>query len=347
MTQTTFKEATLRLVAMLGLLAILLLGAWGIIQLAFFISSLFSAAGGVASNSISTQQPVHETIVMNIPAEATAGSPVTIGWTHQGGAGNYGYALSYSCVSGVSFKAAVPTGAMKSVACDTPFNYTQATQSLAITLQYSGSADAAVTITVLATNLATGATTAQASGMLTVHPAKTAAKAAAPAKRATSTTSTGTPGATYVASHRTTGLYGSPDLAVNITSAAMQGATAHVTFVVENIGTNVTPSGWGIAATLPSGYQYLSGPQQALYPGDKILYTLTFRDTANPSAYGYTPYGSYSYGSYNPWGCGNDAYGYGCTAGAGYSQSIVITADPYHQVPDSYPYNNTATAPLY
>src|SRR3989338_7670135 len=45
--QKNFKENLVRVVAVLGLIAVLLLGAWGIIQLAFFIPTLFSGPGNV------------------------------------------------------------------------------------------------------------------------------------------------------------------------------------------------------------------------------------------------------------------------------------------------------------
>src|SRR4051812_29240365 len=104
-TKHTFKENVLRVVAVLGLLAILLLGAWGIIQLAFFISSLFNNAG--ASDN-TPAQTVHETMTISAPATATPGTPITVNWGHQGGSGAYSYALSYSCVDGLSFKTLVP-----------------------------------------------------------------------------------------------------------------------------------------------------------------------------------------------------------------------------------------------
>lgn len=358
MAKTTFKEGALRAVAILGLLAILLLGAWGIIQIAFFISDLVSHAGGAASNGQTTTQQ-HELITISVPSSATAGTPVTIGWNHQGGSGNYSYAVAYSCVSGLTFKAPVPTGATQSVACNTPFNYTQAKDSLAITPVYSGTTDAKVTITVTATNLATGAITAQSSGTLTVLATK-----AAPAKTTTSTTKTssGSTRTSYVASaHRTTNLYGYSDLAVTITSAYSTNGNGTLQFVVQNVGTNVTPANWTFNVTLPGGYQYPAGPQQALYPGDKIVYSMGYSDYASTNTYGtcnqYGPcsvpgyqggYQQPTYG-YNPYGgCGTySAYGYNCGSyypGQGQQKQITVTVDPFNQIAEAFKGNNTATA---
>ncbi|KKW32196.1 MAG: hypothetical protein UY78_C0048G0001, partial [Parcubacteria group bacterium GW2011_GWA1_53_13] len=52
--QKNFKENLVRVVAVLGLIAVLLLGAWGIIQLAFFIPTLFSGPGNVTPAVTST-----------------------------------------------------------------------------------------------------------------------------------------------------------------------------------------------------------------------------------------------------------------------------------------------------
>ena len=52
--QKNFKENLVRVVAVLGLIAVLLLGAWGIIQLAFFIPTLFSGAGNTTTKTTTT-----------------------------------------------------------------------------------------------------------------------------------------------------------------------------------------------------------------------------------------------------------------------------------------------------
>lgn len=357
MATTTFKEAALRAIALLGLLAVLLLGAWGIIQLAFFISDVFSNTGGEVSTTTSTE-PAHETVTANVPAEATAGQPVTISWTHTGGSGNYAYSIAYSCATGLTFKAPVPTGSTQTVACNTPFNYTQAADHLAITPTLSGTADVQTTITVVATDLATGAVTAQGTGTLTVHPVKKAAPGSSTGSA--TRTAAGSTGSTYTAARRTANLYGYPDLQVAITSAYSQGGNATVTFVVTNVGTNVSPGNWSLVATLPTGQQYPSDPQPALYPGDKVAFTLNYSDYAGS----YSP--NYTYGTCNqygpcavpgytggyqpaPYGCtANSAYGYGCSGNAypayGGTKTVSVTVDPYNQVAESSKANNYASA---
>lgn len=344
-TKTTFRENALRVIAVLGLLAILLLGAWGIIQLAFFISSFFSNAGGAVSTA--NQQPVHVTMTISVPPAATAGTAATVSWNLQGGSANYAYALSYSCVAGLTFKAPVPTGAATSVPCNTPFNYTQATNSLAITPVYTGTTDAQTTITVTATDLSTGAIVASATGNMTVN---AVAKKAAAASTSYSTS----PKTTYVAAARTAALYGYADLAVSITSAYSQNGRGVVQFVIQNVGTNVTPANWTFNAILPinGSYTYPAGPQRALYPGDKIVYSMGFSDT---SSYGYNNYtygtcnqygpcavpgysGGYTQG-YNPYGYTTTNYNYGYTQ----PRTVSIQVDPYNQILELTKANNVAT----
>jgi len=364
--KNTFKDNALRVVAVLGLLAILLLGAWGIIQIAFFISSLFSTAGGAASNSL-TEQGSHELVTLSLPTSAVAaGSPITVSWKHSGGTGNYAYELSYSCgTEGLSFKAPVPTGATQTVPCDTPFNYTQAQDHMTITPVYTGTGDATVNITVIATKLSTGVVTASASGGLTVTGKKAPGKSATAKPATTKSTS---PKTTYVASPKTyAALYGYPDLAVSITSVYSQGGRATLQFTVQNVGTNVSPQGWSFVAYLPinGGYQYPSGPQRALYPGDKIVFSMGYGDYGPTTGYTYGTCNQYGpcavpgyqggYQPYNPYGAGAYGYNYGCSYGYGCSgypygsyyntqKAVTVTVDPYNQTIDPNRSNNTATA---
>src|SRR3989338_5884177 len=77
--QKNFKENLVRVVAVLGLIAVLLLGAWGIIQLAFFIPTLFSGAGNAtpavtSPSTVPTPAPPEPPPQRNTPAATT---PVT------------------------------------------------------------------------------------------------------------------------------------------------------------------------------------------------------------------------------------------------------------------------------
>src|SRR3989344_4212256 len=117
-----------------------------------------------------------------------------------------------------------------------------------------------------------------------VAPAAPAQTPTTPAKPAT----VSKPASTYVSAGNRKNLYGLPDLVVHVVSvnslSSVWGRTV-IQFQVSNLGTNVAQSGWSFNATLPiqNSYTANSGPQQALYPGDRIVYTLAF-DSDN---YGY------------------------------------------------------------
>lgn len=127
----------------------------------------------------------------------------------------------------------------------------------------------------------------------------------------------------YVASAKPrAALYGYPDLAVRIINAPTSvraGQQVSLQFVIENAGTNAVPANWFFTASLPynPAYTYQSPVQQALYPGDKIVYTLGY--TAQYNSY------NYSYPQQN----------YGGT------QSASISADPYNLIYELNESNNT------
>ncbi len=353
--QHTFRENLVRVVAVLGLIAVLLLGAWGIIQLAFFIPSLFSGAGAAFTKTT-------ESLTVQAPATVAEEHVFPITWTHKGGSGAYSFALSYSCADGLSVLAPLPNGSLQPVVCDTPFNYVQASSSMNVVATLSGTKTVSTTIKVTSTQLSSGSISKTATAKMNITPA--AATSTTPAtttkKPATTTTTTKKPTATktssqgarvYQASGNTTNLYGSPDLIVRITYAApnySSGRTA-VEFTVENIGTNVAAYGWGFDATIPwgGGYPYSSGAQRALYPGDRIVYTLGYEnDNAQE-----TPVYPGACLSYSTQGCIGSGVGYGYTSNPGYQSytsngghTVFITVDPYNQVRESNENNNTASA---
>ena len=115
--EKTWRDWALRAVALVGLLAILILGAWGIIQLAFgltdilrgignSVSSLFESQPAPAQTQSATTTPAEAVSVMT-PSLADSAQPFTLSWTHTGGSGDYAYQISYACVDGLSIKRVV------------------------------------------------------------------------------------------------------------------------------------------------------------------------------------------------------------------------------------------------
>ncbi len=358
----TFKENALRIIAVIGLVAILLLGAWGIIQLAFIIPGFFSGSSNTATNTAA-----QETLSLSLPAQVPSGGTFTLGWTHKGGTGSYSYAVSYACQDGVSLKAPVPAGSYQTVACNTPFNYTNATSQTPLIATVTGTKAMTLNLSVSASKLSSGTVTASAAARLTVNPATTAT-ATAPAKTTTTSAPTkkASSGSNYVAAPRTASLYGYPDLTVYITSNLSGGVRAgtrvQLQFAVQNTGTNVAQSGWSFTATLPYNpvYTFNSGAQQALYPGDKIVYTLGYDAQYSgqsqytqssgcdgwsyPCNQGQPVYGGpgtcNSYGPCNVPGYVPNVYGY---YNYGYNQQTAsVQVDPYNMIWELNEANNQA-----
>ncbi len=289
--KTGFKELFLRIVAIVGLIAVLILGAWGIILLAFNLAGIFTG-----------------------------------------------------------------------------------TKSIGSLFSHPNTDIATTTVVVVGTNTNTGS-----SEPVVITP---------PVKPVVTTTK---PTAVYTAAPQRAALYGLPDLAVTITSvtslSSVQGRTV-VKFIVENDGTNVARAGWNFNVVLPltPSYTYQATAQQALYPGDKIAYTLTYDDpnfynqyqnqyynqngyngnyqyqaqqtcytyngyqnVAGPCAAGYD---SNSNAYYNP----NSNY-YNQNGGTNYyngtnyptyrSGTVTVVVDPQNWILEAIEYNNTASRSTY
>jgi hypothetical protein len=375
-TTPTFRDRALRAIAILGLIVILLLGAWGIIQIAFTLYG-FLGHNNTSTNTNTTQ----EQVTVTAPATVASGSPFNLSFSHQNGSGNYGYQISFSCAQGLTVQAPLPTGQLQAVPCNTPFNYTGATTNMPLTVSVSGSSPVSTTFTVAAKNLASNATTASGTATVSITPAaNTAVGGTSTGSNTSSNTKTTKPKTTYVPAQRTATLYGSPDLAVSMGTLAGGNGNYSATFTIQNVGTNVTPANWTFNAWLPTngGYTYTSAPQQALRPGDKIVYTLAFNTGSNYTTYGST-YNNYLYGQqgwYYYQNCGysttytyNGAYNYpgqtyNCNGNTSYptyynnnsynsyntypqyntyGSVMTVTVDPNNYVAESSEANNTVS----
>lgn len=286
MAYTTFRENFLRVIAVIGLIAILLLGAWGIIQLAFYLPTFFGSLG----------KP-KEFINITVPAQMTADKASVVSWNHGNkGSEQYSYGIRYDCAVGASFATPVPNGEYKVVPCDQAFNFTNATSSVVvIPVLTGGSKQASTAFTVEATRKSDGIVTTRDTKRTTLSVAatSTATSTIKPAETKPAAKPASKPASTYVPSGRTTNLYGAADLVIQVTQAPQAvGAGQRVTlqFVITNAGTNVAPAGWSFVATLPYNpiYTYPAGGQQALYPGDKIIYTLSYDAVRTGDYYTYS-----------------------------------------------------------
>ena len=130
-------------------------------------------------------------------------------------------------------------------------------------------------------------------------------------------------------------------------------------FTITNIGTNIVGSGWTFNASLPinGSYTFASQPQQALYPGDKIVYSLSFDNTYGTAQYPQYQNSGYTAGGYNcnGYNCSNtNQYGYPNNTGYNYTNgyslgTVTITADPQNYIVELNKGNNYASisTPIY
>lgn len=337
----TFKEIVLRLVAIVALIIVLLLGLWGILQLIFWLPTFFSNVTGNIGGMFNRQAP--EALVLTVPSGVVADQTFSVSWDHKNAEGEHRYALAYQCRDGVSFETALADGKMQKVECDKPFNFTAATSTIELTPRLTkGTAATTVGISAAAIAVPGGALTATTTATTVVSPALVATTT--PAKPATTkpaSTGTNYPSGSYYPSGRTTNLYGLADLHLAINAAYVSGGRAAVQFTVSNIGTNVAPAGWNFAAVLPiqGSYTYTAPAQQALYPGDRIVFTMGY-DSFSQFSGGYIPYDTTCYGRYDCW-YGPQQQHYG---GA---QTVTIVVDPYSMVYEANKANNTASRTYY
>lgn len=319
----------------MGLIVVLLLGAWGIIQFAFWFPSLLGDVTG-SIGGIFTRSPAKETLSITAPAQSASGSAFTLSWSNRNTKGTRTYGFAYQCRDGVTFAVTLPGKDAQKIVCDTPFKLEGATSSVRITPTLVGKVATPVGISIAASD-GTGAIVATTTGGTTVTPAPTAT----PTATTKPTTTTTKPASTYYPSGRTTNLYGYADLQTSINSAYVSGGRAAIQFTVANVGTNVAPANWFFIANLPisGGYTYQSPTQQALYPGDRIVFTMGYQATGDwsnsycpPSYYG--PGATYVAPCHSGYNVYNYDYG---------RQSVTIHADPYNIIPELSEVNNTAS----
>ena len=349
--RASYTDLFLRTIAVIGLVAVLILGAWGIIQLAIAIPGLFSSNG----SSTGTTTVQKNSLSVTSPSSIFSGQTAQVSWALKNPAtAQYSYTISYACQNGLTLNVPVPTGSYNPVPCNTPFNYVNASAHMTVVPVITGTESVPLVLTVNATLLssgtvvATGTSTTLVTPSTPTKPATTKPAATKPAAKPSSSQAT-----TYYPAATRAALFGYPDLAVTVTSVAPSGSRTTVQFTIANVGTNIVNSGWTFNASLPinGSYTFASQPQQALYPGDKIVYNLSFDNTYGTSQYptygnsGYTT-GGYTCNGYN---CTPPSYT-GYQYSTGYSiGTVTITADPFGYIMETNKGNNSASAttPVY
>ena len=358
-----FRERLMQVLGILGFIAILILGAWGIFRIVTSLPGIFGNLGAAVGGSDRTEEALS---VTSPTGSLSPQAQSTVAWTHEGGEGNYSYAVSYDCHDKLSVSSQLPNGNYQVVPCNTPFNFNNSQTSVPVKVSYTGTQDIGLTFFVSATKLDSGAVSAKGERSVTVLKAEEVKPAPAepvkpkPATKPSSSTST-----TYVNTGRPSNPNGISDLSVKVVSTGVIDATgfhpntsvrlgqrAGVQFQVTNLGDKTVPAGWSFNATLPLPTPYLyNAPSQAeLTPGSSVVYTLGFEGFGGTNFNCYTnpnyPYNQVcpqNNNCYYPQGAN---YPYTCPVQQGYAGNLVITivADPQGFIPDPNRYNNTATA---
>lgn len=295
------KETGMKMLAAVGIIAVLVFFAFGAIRVGKSLPEVWSrlTAAAVSLSSIFTPA---DRLTAEAPESVQSGETFELSWTRRHtGAGTY--TLSYACDDKTSVKAENTVGTFENTFCDTPFNFGGATSSMRL-IAVTRASETTLTITVaFAPENASGSILSDSVAVVVNNPSATNA-----GEENTTEAST-TPAETKQTTARKAGteqnktyIIGGgrvphsadthPDLAVVIlavgsvnrmtneftaTSSIRYTDRGAVRFSVENIG-GKTSGPWSFAAVLPTLplYTFNSEPQRALEPGDHIEFTLGF-----------------------------------------------------------------------
>jgi hypothetical protein len=293
------RAMALKALAVIGFVAILIFGVWGLIQVGRMFPSIMSAISSAAVSLSSIFVPAERLEIALPSGNIESGEPFTISWTHEGKRKDGTYTLSFDCRDGLSMEAPGANGVYQRVFCNTPFNLTNETSSMKLIAISSQSRFLDVPLKLTFTRLDTGEVSAETATAITVVNDKVSGTATTtpPTQGGTGGGAGVRPGTpsrnTYVITQagRASDPNGRADLSVTIldtgivdsnnvyvkTGTISRQQKGAVRFVIENLGSKTVES-WNFSAVLPTLPMHIfSSPMQpALGPGDKIEYTLAF-----------------------------------------------------------------------
>lgn len=309
-TQPQKRSATLKAISIVGFVAILLFGVWGLIQVARMVPNLFSSIGGAAVSLSSIFVPAERLEVSLETSNVTASEPFTISWEHTNKRGEGTYRLSYACRDGVTMQAPDDRGTYQTVFCETPFNLTKEETAMKVVAFSDRNRFIDVPLKLTFTRLSDGEMTASTEVAITIENKQYQATTLPTATSTTTVVVPATPVAkppsriirkagietrnvyTVTNTARVSDPNGRVDLSVQIlqtgaldpvtdvftqTASIRRGTKGAVRFQVTNLGTK-SAENWNFNAVVPTFpmYIYSSDMQQVLGPGDSIEFTLGF-----------------------------------------------------------------------
>ena len=308
--------------AVVGFLAILVVGMWGSASLATGVPATLKSIAAAIVSITSIFVPASETIVVTASTYApTSGSPVTFTYTHEARTVVGSYVFRYSCANGVILTS-TQNGAEEQIFCNVPFHFIPAGSSLTVTP--TSKTDKYVDLEVFIDFVPNGASTPTVTGSTVVTientvltgsagtlggaaPTAPTPPAIPPVPRPTTPVvpTVGTP--TTIVTPINTIPSSNPNGYVDLTGRIIeigivdnatgaftasstparlpQGGRIAIRFAIENKGTKTSPT-FTFNAVLPTfpAHVYSSPNQVALNPGDRIEYTIGFDAFAQASS---------------------------------------------------------------
>ena len=293
----------IRTLAVIGFIALLMIGLWGTVQVVRFLPNVFSALAAV--NITSIFKPA-ERLVISAPLSVNSGEVFEVSWEHESRNDAGVYTLTYACREGVSFETPTGTGAYAEVFCNTPFNLTNETDSIKIiaisqsrrfmdvplSLTYNktdGSGEAVsddFLLTVVNSQITDGVNGGNSNTGNTGSNSGSGTGTQNPGNRSTNTR--------IISGGTASNPNGVVDLTARVLAVGYVDQNANfvasstpninrlvaVKFEVENVGTKTSPQ-WSFNVVIPTfpAHIYHANTQQELHPGDRIEYTIWWDKT--------------------------------------------------------------------
>jgi hypothetical protein len=292
--QSTFRDIANKTFAIIGVVAVLLVGMWLAVNAVTMVPRLASVLASAMVSMSSIFVP-GERIEISVPDVIEAEKPFTLSWDHINKSKKGTYAFSFTCANDLYFTTSLTAGG-KSIVCDTPFQSTELKGNITLTPHTKSIQDLDTDFVISFVENGSDTTSVESRMAATVVPA---------AHTATNTTPTGTtsakprnPGSSTTRTYTYTGTSipsnpnGVVDLRAKVlavgtldrttgeftaSSSINVNARVGVKFEIENVGTR-TSSAWAFIAQLPTipFHSFQSAQQIPLAPGDKIEYTIGF-----------------------------------------------------------------------
>lgn len=296
------------LVVILG--AVVWVGAQGFKNSGNIRAAVAAAISGIQS----IFSPAERIVLSIVDSQLVVDEPFVVAWEHRGNTSEGSYEFSYDCQEGVYLSLKTETNDTDTVFCNiaVPVLSTDTT----LTLTAHGDITGVVDVPVRVAYTQNGETRVHREGTLVLPiqdirfdtATSTDATPVVPTTPVTPSTNTPvilTPGATTTTVIRigtTPNLFGKADLTVKFLAVGLvdrrtgefdemdelprklpSGKRAAIRFEIVNKGTNITNNDWRFSVELPTSpaYTYKSDEQPAMFPDDRISYTIGFDRVKN------------------------------------------------------------------